>query len=473
MDNLLTNIKKNYQKVFNKKLKESKQLRRSGSYRKYYRLKGFDGQTVLAVYNPDVYENDAFVAFAGHFAELGFNVPQVYSYFREDKIYFVQDLGDKTLYDFVVSRNSDDGLFDIYKKILDYLLQFQFIGVKGIDLGKCYPRKYFDKQSIMWDLNYFKYFVLKQAKVSFNEQALEDDFNVLADYLVLAGMDSFMYRDFQSKNIMLYNNDMYFIDFQGGRKGAFYYDLASLLYDSKAKLTESFREKMLDYYYLGLQKYKKIDRTQFNKFYYHFVLIRMLQAFGAYGFRGLVEKKISFVKSIPEALSNIRILLENGYPDLNVSELKSSLEKLVYESEFVHRYKKIKGVRIKINSFSYHYSAYPKDETGNGGGFVFDCRSLPNPGRLEEYKLKTGLDKEVEEYLDSYAEVEEFLQEVVEIVVKAARKYANRGFENLQVNFGCTGGRHRSVYCAERTGEILRELYGLDVDIRHLMQEKW
>ncbi len=443
------------------------QLKQSGSYRQYYRIISND-QTLLAVYNPDQKENQAFLAFTENFADKNLRVPAIIKRFDKENIYFIQDLGDITLFDFLQQNPDENQIIKIYKKILNNLIEFQFRGINGLDTTKCYPRDIFDKQSIMWDLNYFKYFVLKVARITFDEQKLEQDFCDFADFLTSAPMDYFLYRDFQSKNIMLFNDKLYFIDYQGGRKGAVYYDLASLLFDSKANLSEKVRNNLIEYYFDILNKKTPIDRKTFDKFFDGYALVRVLQAFGAYGFRGLVERKQHFIASIPKAVKNIKYFLDNSLILKDLNELRKSLDTLT-NSDLTKMFSGFSSdLTIKINSFSFIKSGYPKNTDGNGGGFVFDCRFLPNPGRIEFYKKMTGLDKPVIEFLEGIPQVETFISDVVKMVVNAAKSYSERKYTALQVSFGCTGGQHRSVYSAQKTAQILKNLYGLNVQVEHI-----
>jgi len=468
MDTILNKIENKYYKFSTDKIKKIILLQQSGSYRKYYRITT-ENSSILGVYNPDNNENLAFLIFTKHFYHQGFNVPEILAEFKDENIYFIKDLGDETLYNFLQNTQNEDLKLLTYKKVVDELIKIQFKGIKGLDLSYAYPRESFDNQSIMWDLNYFKYFVLKIAKVPFNEQKLEDDYALFSDILTKVDMNYFLYRDFQSKNIMLKDNKVYFIDYQGGRKGAFYYDLASLLNDSKAKLSISFKQKIIDYYYSVISTKISISEETFLKNYYSYALIRVLQAFGAYGFRGVVENKINFIKNIPQAFKNVENLIKQASVLEKLPELKKSLIYLIEKSEFAGKFAKPKNqVIVSINSFSYKRAGYPEDKTGNGGGFAFDCRFLPNPGRETKYKQLTGKDKEVIEYLNAYIEVETFVSQSVEIIRKAVKNYAELGYTNLQVNFGCTGGQHRSVFCAEKTYQILSELYDIKCEIKHI-----
>ncbi|MBN2663539.1 MAG: phosphotransferase [Bacteroidales bacterium] len=466
MDNLLKKIETKFLSFSSNKVNKIILLQQSGSYRKYFRISTQNG-SILGVYNPDLNENKAFLNFTKHFAQKGFNVPKIIKSFEAENIYFIQDLGNITLFDFIQTNNDEKLILSTYKKVVDELINLQTEGIKDLDLAYAYPRQSFDNQSIIWDLNYFKYFVLKIAKVPFNEQKLEDDFNIFAKLLTNIDMNYFLFRDFQSKNIMLHDNKIYFIDYQGGRKGAFYYDLASLINDSKANLSDNIKQQILSYYFTKISLKVNINSDEFYSNYYSFALIRLMQAFGAYGFRGLVEHKLSFIKSIPNALNNIKIILKQAIVLQNLPELKKSLTFLIENSELSEKFNSISNVNIEINSFSYKKTGYLNDAAGNGGGFVFDCRFLPNPGKEQEYKNLTGKHIKVIKYLEGYPEVETFISQSVEMIRKAVIRYQKLGYKNLQVNFGCTGGQHRSVYCAEKTAEILKYLYNYNINIFH------
>jgi hypothetical protein len=318
----------------------------------------------------------------------------------------------------------------------------------------------------MWDLNYFKYYFLKLAKIPFDEQKLEDDFVTLTDWLLSAGSASFMYRDFQSRNIMLMESEPWFIDYQGGRKGPLQYDIASLLYDAKAAIPEVVREELLKMYIDEVDCYTKIDAGEFMQLYYGFVLIRILQAMGAYGFRGFYENKTHFLQSIPYAVNNLQNLLENHPLPVKIPMLSSVLRNIITHKEFRHAEVKLNSLVVSVFSFSYK-NGIPVDEHGHGGGFVFDCRALPNPGKLEEYKTSTGKDADVIGFLKKEPPVDDFLRHVFNIVDQSVNRYIDRNFGNLYVAFGCTGGQHRSVYCAEALARHLREKYSVRVDLVH------
>ncbi|MFW6224847.1 MAG: RapZ C-terminal domain-containing protein, partial [Bacteroidota bacterium] len=333
------------------------------------------------------------------------------------------------------------------------------------------PRKEFDRQSVMWDLNYFKYNFLKLAHIRFDEFLLEKDFNVLADALDTINRNYFMYRDFQSRNIMIQNGCFYFIDYQGGRKGPLQYDLASLLFEAKTNLSFSIKEKLLEYYINELEHYITIDRDAFIQNYYLCVLARLLQAFGAYGYRGLYEQKPLFIESIPYGLNNVKWLLNHEKISLDTPELKNVLIKMTESCYLNGLGKKSESLTIHINSFSYR-NGIPFDPTGNGGGFVFDCRLLPNPGLQDEYRPFYGTDKNVIEFLESKEEVIRFRNEVKKIIDQTILSYKKKGYTDLTLHFGCTGGQHRSVYMAQFLSTYLQRFHDVSVDLHHLVKEK-
>jgi hypothetical protein len=323
---------------------------------------------------------------------------------------------------------------------------------------------------MMWDLNYFKYYFLKLAKIFFNEQHLEDDFTTFTDYLLQAESSFFMFRDFQSRNIMLRDGEPWFIDYQGGRQGALQYDLASLLYDSKADIPEQVREELIDEYLDEAEKIHHVDRSEFRQYFYGYVLIRMMQAMGAYGFRGFYEKKEHFLKSIPFALNNLKIVLLKLDLPINLHELIRVLKSLPEAEVLKNIAPKPTKLTIDITSFSYK-KGYPADQSGNGGGFVFDCRSVRNPGKYDQYKSLTGKDETVIRFFEEDSDMEEFLKPVFLIVGRSVEKYVERKFSHLSVSFGCTGGQHRSVYSAERMATHLRNYYPVRVVVHHREQE--
>ena len=450
------------------------QLPTSGSYREYARMKSASFRSIGA-YNEDVKENQAFLEFSAHFRNKNIPVPEIYAVNNDQKTYLQEDIGNTTLFDFITETREKEGfsekIVDIYKKVLQQLPRIQLIAGKDIDYSVCYPRDAFDKQSMMWDLNYFKYYFLKLAKIPFDEQALEDDFQAFSDYLLAVNDQAFLYRDFQSRNVMIKDGEVYFIDYQGGRKGALQYDLASLLYDAKANIPEAEREELVEYYLDELNKLKHTDRDKFKSLFGGYVLIRIMQAMGAYGFRGFYEKKEHFLKSIPFALRNMETLLAKNTIQIKLPELFKVL-KAVTESEFLRTISPADDrLTVRINSFSYK-KGIPADPSGNGGGYVFDCRAIHNPGRYPEYKHLTGKDAQVQKFLEEQTTMAGFLESVFSLVINSVEVYSSRGFKHLCVNFGCTGGQHRSVYAAEKLSEYLKNNFPVTVVLHHIEQDK-
>lgn len=450
-------------------------LPESGSYRRYYRIS--DGErTVMGVHNADDRENLAFIALDRQLKHTGSSVPEVLAEEPENHIYLEEDLGDITLLDYLQrlpdGPEKEEQILEIYKKVIDAMPALQVSSTMGIDYAVCYPRAEFDVQSMMWDMNYFKYCLLKPLKIGFFEQDLEDDFHAIVDWLNKAQRISFMFRDFQSRNIMIHNNKLYFIDFQGGRRGPLQYDLASLLYEAKTHLSEEIREVLLNYYLdLFERTFSWFRRDEFAEYYYGFVYLRLMQAMGAYGFRGYIERKPLFLQSLPHAVRTMAWLVKNKPLPLELASLPGIFEKLaslrkIQEYDVVHD-----SFTIRISSFSYK-NGPPQDTSGNGGGFVFDCRCLTNPGRLDAYKELTGRDEPVVRFLDKEAAVTVFFNHTCLLVEQAAEVYMNRGFKSLMVSYGCTGGQHRSVYMAERLASVLKNKFPVRIVVQHQEMDK-
>lgn len=460
-----------------------------GSGRKIVRLAGDKHRAVGILYGVRE-ENAAFVEFSRHFRRHGLPVPEIYGEDLEHGAYLEEDLGDTSLFEFLSNNRIGDeigpGVIESYRQVVQVLPRFQIEAGRDLNYKLCYPRGSFDRQSISWDLNYFKYYFLRLAGIPFNEQALEDDFARLTKFLLSAGRDYFLYRDFQSRNVMLPGGRPFFLDYQGGRKGALQYDIASLLYDAKADLPPEVRQQLLGHYIESLGGFIKLARDEFMQHYYAYVYVRIMQAMGAYGFRGFYERKPHFLQSVPYALKNVRWLLHNvklpielpALIDAFHSMLRSEkLQSLDSDPEVAGaegtRGEAVKtaGLTVRIFSFSFH-RGLPKDESGNGGGFVFDGRSIPNPGREERFKDLTGKDAPVIEYLDRQESAHQFLSNVKSLVDASVGSYQQRGFKNLMVSFGCTGGQHRSVYLAEELAKHLRSKNGVKVVVQHRELEK-
>ena len=446
----------------------------SASGRKIIRLKAGPISAIGVLYSVRE-ENVAFLEFSRHFRRHGLPVPEIYAEDLSQGAYLEEDLGDTTLFDLLSRNRTGDSVapevVEAYRKVVAVLPRFQIEAGTDLNYNVCYPRASFDRQSISWDLNYFKYYFLRLAGIPFNEQELEDDFGRLTDYLLTAPSDYFLYRDFQSRNVMLRDGKPWFVDYQGGRKGALQYDIASLLYDAKADLPPDLRLRLLDEYLVALGNYLKVDRDDFLEHYYAFVYARILQALGAYGYRGFFERKAHFLQSVPYALKNLRWLMHNVKLPIELPTLIGAFQSMLGSEKLLALASDADNLTVRIFSFSFH-RGMPPDDTGNGGGFVFDGRSLPNPGREERFKPITGKDAPVIEYLNQQESVHQYLASVFSLVDATIENYKQRGFKNLMVSFGCTGGQHRSVYLAEQLAKRLRARGGVEVALRHIELEK-
>ena len=446
----------------------------SGSTRVYYRLKGAT-KSAIGTYGSEKKENKAFVNFTNHFHKKGLPVPEIYATDLENGVYLQEDLGATTLFSFLLQKGEGfpPNLVEMYKKVVQKLAETQIEGGKGLNYNDCYPRAAFDKQSMLWDFNTFKYYFLKLANIPFDEQVLEDDIGRFTDYLLQTDCSHFILRDFQSRNIMMRNGNPYFIDYQGGRKGALQYDLASILYQAKANIPFETRQELLNHYIETAEKLTPINREEFINYYYGYVLIRSIQTFGTYGFRGLYERKEHFLKSIPYAINNVKWFLENVKLNVEIPELWKALDAIT-KAEMFQTFDAEKGnssqLKITVNSFSYK-KGIPTDDSGNGGGFVFDCRAIHNPGRYQPYKKLTGRDKTVIDFLKQHSNIDTFLNNIYYIVNPAVENYIERSFTNLMISFGCTGGQHRSVYAADCMVKHIQQKFGVEVELNHIEQE--
>lgn len=440
----------------------------AGSNRKYFRLKG--KESLIGVYGTSTEENRAFIYMARHFSQKGLPVPRILAEAADQSAYLQDDLGDISLFQFIKqgreSGNFSDEETNILKQTIRLLPQIQFEGSKDMDFSYCYPLATFNHRSVLWDLNYFKYCFLKATGLEFQENLLEDDFERMADTLLQIEPQVFMYRDFQSRNIMIREEKPYFIDFQGGRKGPFYYDVASFLWQAKANYPDSLRQELLDEYLDALRPYHAIDKEQFLTTLRHFVLFRTLQVLGAYGFRGYFEKKAHFIQSVPYAIENLRQLLETDFPEYPY--LCLMLRKLTELPQFASIRNRRK-LTVRVMSFSYKKGIL-EDPSGNGGGYVFDCRAVHNPGKYEQYKQLTGRDKPVIDFLEQDGEILQFLEHVDALADAHVQRFLERGFTNLSICFGCTGGQHRSVYSAEHVAHHLNEKFGVRIRLIHREQ---
>jgi aminoglycoside/choline kinase family phosphotransferase len=444
-----------------------------GSGRAIVRLTGGAFSAIGIVYSVRE-ENLAFLEFSRHFRRHGLPVPEIYAEDLSAGAYLEEDLGDTTLFEFLGLHRTGEtiapSVMVAYRKVVAVLPRFQIEAGRDLNYKVCYPRSSFDRQSIAWDLNYFKYYFLRLAGVPFNEQALEIDFTHLTKFLLTADRDYFLYRDFQSRNVMLRSGQPFFLDYQGGRKGALQYDIASLLFDGKADLPPQMRQELLDYYLDCLAAYIPVNREAFMEHYYAYVYVRILQALGAYGFRGFYERKAHFLQSVPYALKNLRWLADHVKLPIALPALMEALDGIAASEKLQGLAPSAETLTVRVFSFSFHREM-PADLSGNGGGFVFDTRSLPNPGREEQFRSMTGKDAAVIDYLNREASVHQYLANVLSLVDASVNEYRRRGFKNLMVSFGCTGGQHRSVYFAEQLAKHLRGV-GVEVSVRHIEVEK-
>ena len=445
-----------------------------GSGRAILRLSGA-GRTAVGIVYSVREENIAFLEFSRHFRRHGLPVPEIYAEDIGHDAYLEEDLGNTTLFEFLSAHRNADVLdpeaIEAYRKVVAILPRFQIEAGRDLNYKVCYPRSSFDRQSIAWDLNYFKYYFLRLAGIPFSEQTLENDFTRLTKLLLSAPHDYFLYRDFQSRNVMLRNGQPYFLDYQGGRKGALHYDIASLLYDGKADLPPSVRQELLDHYLDCLSAFLPVDRAVFMEHYYAYVYVRIMQALGAYGFRGFYERKTHFLQSVPYALKNLRWLAHNVKLPVALPALMDAFQGMLSSEKLQHLAPGTDKLTVRIFSFSFHHQM-PTDESGNGGGYVFDARNLPNPGREERFKQLSGKDAPVIEYLNQEESVHQFVSHVQSLVDASVAAYRHRGFTSLMVSFGCTGGQHRSVYLAEQLARHLRSAAGVQVVLRHIELEK-
>lgn len=461
-----------YIKTYGTAPTEIERLSAAGSNRTYFRMKR-DGESIVGCVGTSAVENRTFVYMARHFEKLELPVPRVIAISDDQMCYLQEDLGAESLYELIAEGRKAGGKYSdaevgLLKKTIALLPDIQFRGAQGFDFTKCYQCREMDEDSVRFDLNYFKYCYLKLVGVDFDEYALEADFKLLTSRLTAFNTNTFLYRDFQARNVMIRDGKPFFIDFQGGRKGAIFYDVASFLWQASSRFSSALRNELIDEYLFALQKYMPISRDEFVSNLKLFVLFRTLQVLGAYGYRGLWEKKQYFIDSIPAALTNLSELLNEGvcsdYPELQrvadvLCKVSSSDEREGIDSPLV----------VRVFSFSYKMGI-PLDESGNGGGYVFDCRAPNNPGRYEPYKQLTGLDKPVIDFIEKDGELLRQLESMYRLVDFHVKRYIDRGFTSLMISCGCTGGQHRSVYSAQHIAEYIHSKYGVEVRLCHREQ---
>ncbi|MCL2597676.1 MAG: phosphotransferase [Paludibacter sp.] len=465
MSDILKNL---FEKTFNEQVIDCLPIKADGSNRKYFRLNSKNNSAV-GVVGTSVEENRAFEEIAKHLSFKGFNVPKFFTATDNGLCYLQEDLGDVSLFEYI-SNGRKTGIFsqkekDILYATIAQLPDIQFLGAQDFNFSVCCPLSEFNRRAIMWDLNYFKYCFLKLQQIEFQENKLENDFENFASQLLNVPLgDRFMYRDFQSRNVIIKGDKPYFIDFQGARRGAVYYDLAAFLWQASANFPETLKNDLTEIYLQNLRKYTDFSEQEFCKNLNIFALFRTLQVLGAYGFRGLIEKKPHFIDSIFPAIKNLREILKD-ITNNNFPYLIKILSQLTELEQFKPKEKRDK-LLVRIFSFSYK-KGVPVDVSGNGGGFVFDCRAINNPGKYLEYKNLTGLDESVKEFFLSNSEIHNFLNNCYLLIDQSVAKYQERGFTDLYIAFGCTGGQHRSVFCAQKTAEHLYKNFDVEVKVFH------
>jgi len=452
-------------------------LPQSGSERRYFRIHEKNGGTIIGTYGANIKENETFVYFSDKFRKQDLPVAIIHAVSDDGLYYLQEDFGDISLVDKLETEGYTPAVYALFKKSLEELAAFQVKADEGLDYERCLTNKEFGKQAIMADLLYFKYYFLDALRKPYDKQKLIDDLEALSNYLTHTEYKYFMFRDFQSRNIMVKPDDsIHFIDYQGGMKGAPQYDAASMLWQARANLPDEWKNNLLEDYMNAFENIINIslDRNVFRSQYNGYVLIRLLQVLGAYGFRGLFERKAHFLTSIPLALKNLRSFIENQSIGISLPEFRRVLD-ICITDDIINQFTPLQAgddtpLLVKINSFSYR-NQIPDDSSGNGGGFVFDCRGILNPGRFEEFKMLTGRDKKVKDFLEQQTRMNEFLNSVFDIVDITVEEYIRRGFESLMISFGCTGGQHRSVYAADALARHLRNKFKVKIDLNHHVQK--
>jgi len=479
MEEAIKTIRDLFRQYTNADIFRIEKIPQSGSNRNYFRIHDIHEKTYIATQSNHVKENKAFLYFTETFEKIHAPVPKILINNSDFTVYIQEDLGDVSLLHMLEKYGQNEKVFHLFEKALHALAHLQVNADSIIDYNQCLTNKGFGYQAIMSDLLYFKYYFLDTLQIPYDKEKLLTDFETVSHYLADNESKYFLFRDFQSRNIMVKDEEVYFIDYQGGMKGALQYDVASLLWQAKANLSDDWKEKLLEYYIDCIETTLKgsVDRSLFKHQYHGYVLIRLLQVLGAYGFRGLFERKAHFLSSIPLALKNVQSFLKNKDIGISIPFFQSLLEEMVSEKTIqqfeISKATEHTQLTVQINSFSFIQNGYPKDETNNGGGYVFDCRGILNPGRIDEYKTKTGLDKPVKEFLEQQTKMPDFLNSIFDIVDITVENYIQRGFENLDVNFGCTGGQHRSVYAAEALNRHLKNKFGVKTTLTHLNSENW
>jgi aminoglycoside/choline kinase family phosphotransferase len=478
MQSIIESIKELYNTWSGKPCDQVEVLPQSGSDRRYFRIHE-GGKTFIATYGNNIPENETFIYFSDHFKERDLPVPAILALSEDKTIYLQEDFGDISLLNRLEAEGLCDAVYALFRDSLHQLATLQVKGHEGLDYTRCLTNQEFGKQAILADLLYFKYYFLDALRKPYDKQKLIDDFEALSTYLTFTEYKYFMFRDFQSRNILVKpDNTVHFIDYQGGMKGAPQYDAASMIWQARANLPDDWKAGLLEDYMNSFESIigQPLDRGIFKSQYNGYVLIRLLQVLGAYGFRGLFERKAQFLTSIPQALYNLKWFIENQSLGIAVPEFKKVLEICVGD-DIIERFTPLTATDetplvVNISSFSYKKGGIPADTSDNGGGFVFDCRGILNPGRLEEFKTQTGRDKGVKDFLEQQTRMPEYLNSVFDIVDISVEDYIRRGFQHLMISFGCTGGQHRSVYAADALARHLRNKFKVKIQLRHHVQDE-
>jgi len=479
MQNIIDEIRQVFASYSKESVQSIEKIPQSGSDRFYFRV--FTGTgSYIATYGKNIKENSTFINFSNHFRKAWCPVPEILAVNDSQTIYLQEDFGDVSLLNKLEQNGHGNYAYGLFKQSLKELARLQIQGSEGIDYNWCITSKEFGKQAILSDLLYFKYYFLDTLGIPYDKEKLIDDFEAMSNYLTHVDHKYFMFRDFQSRNVMIKEEKVHFIDYQGGMRGALQYDVASMLWQARAELSDEWKINLLDYYMDCVEDIlnTKIDRLRFVSQYNGYVMIRLLQVLGAYGFRGLFERKAQFLTSIPLALRNLKWFVDNKRIGIVLPEFERLLA-IIVTDDIINRFEPLRATEqtplvVRISSFSYKKGC-PVDESENGGGFVFDCRGILNPGRIAEYKTMTGRDKDVKDFLEQQTKMPDFLNSVYTIVDIAVEDYIKRGFSSLMVSFGCTGGQHRSVYAAEALTRHLRNKFHVKIKLEHVEQEakKW
>lgn len=475
---IIDQLKKLFEQEFESEANTIESLPVSGSDRRYFRLSN-DTHSAIGTYNPNTAENNTYFYFTELFKKHNISIPILYRKGKDRKTYLQQDLGNTSLFDLLMKEGLTDEVKKQFHNSLEILAKVQWLAGREVDYKQCFSTQQFDEKAIFQDLMYFKYYFADMQKVFYNKQLLISEMEELSKDLGRVQPQMLMYRDFQSRNIMVHEGKLYLIDYQGSMQGPAQYDIASLLWQAKAQLPNKWKEELLNGYIQSMNALpiSKMDEMHFRRGYLQFVLLRLLQVLGAYGFRGLIEKKPHFISSIAPALKNLESFLSDNPSLPAYPELRSLLETLCSEA-IQKRFQTItthhkQKLTLELNSFSYKENGIPKDEHGNGGGFVFDCRGILNPGRQEIYKTQSGLDIGVKQFLEEETNMLAFLDDAFSLVSISIEDYMHRGFEHLSINFGCTGGQHRSVYATEKMASYIKSKYDVIIQIQHINQSNW